>query len=68
MLKLFTGCEEASLISATIELESMPPDRNAPSGTSAISWRSTAFLSAARNASAASSSFHSFSGTSAASQ
>ena len=26
-----------SLINATIELESMPPERNAPSGTSAIS-------------------------------
>ena len=39
MLKLLTGCGDASLISATIELESMPPERNAPSGTSAIIWR-----------------------------
>ena len=43
MLKLLTGCDDASLISATIELESMPPDRNAPNGTSAISWLTTAF-------------------------
>lgn len=31
-----------SVISATISDESTPPDRNAPSGTSAISRRSTA--------------------------
>jgi hypothetical protein len=68
MLKLFTGWEDASLISATIELESMPPDRNAPNGTSAINCRTTAVRSAALNASAASSSCHSFNGTEAASQ
>ena len=68
MLKLFTGCEVAWLMNATSELESMPPDRKAPSGTSAISWPSTARRKALRSASVASWSLHSRNGTSAASQ
>ena len=41
MLKLLTRwpyVAASSLMNATIALESMPPDRNTPSGTSAIIW------------------------------
>ena len=48
MLKLLTGCSDASLMKATMVLESMPPDRNAPSGTSAIIWLTVARRSASR--------------------
>src|SRR5262245_49149572 len=69
MLNVLTGGDDDDLlISATIELESMPPERNAPSGTSAMSCRSTAVWSADLNASAASASVQSRSCTSAASQ
>ncbi len=68
MLKLLTGCRDASLMKATMLLESMPPDRNAPSGTSAIIWLTVARRSAARSASAASSSSHARTGVAAASQ
>ena len=36
MVKVFTGRDDCFCISATTVEESMPPDRNAPSGTSAI--------------------------------
>ena len=35
---LRTGCDDTSAMSATIVLESIPPLRNAPSGTSLIRW------------------------------
>ena len=59
MLKVLTAARPrpaASVMSATIALESMPPDRNAPSGTSDIIWRATARPSVSRSAAAASSS------------
>ena len=68
MLKVLTGCVDASLINATSVLESSPPDRNAPIGTSAISWLATTLRKAARSAPIASSSLHARIGTSAASQ
>ena len=49
-------------------LESMPPERKAPSGTSDISWLRTARVSASRNASAASASDHGSTATAAGSQ
>ena len=33
-----TGCVDSMAIAATTALESIPPDRNAPSGTSLIRW------------------------------
>ena len=45
--KVFTGCVEAAAISATTIEESTPPERNAPSGTSAIIRRRTARRSGA---------------------
>src|ERR1051325_9311048 len=36
MEKVLTGSDDCSAIDATTELESIPPLRNAPSGTSAI--------------------------------
>ena len=70
MLNVLTGPSEpdASVINPTMELESMPPDRKAPSGTSDIIWLSTARPSVSRSESAASSSLHVRSSTSAASQ
>ena len=39
MEKVFTGFDDCACISATMVDESMPPDRKAPSGTSAtICW------------------------------
>ena len=55
-------------MNATIALESMPPERNTPSGTSLIICDATAFRIAARIASTASSSVHVRMGTDAASQ
>ena len=54
MENVLTGAELSSAISATTELESMPPLRNAPSGTSAISRRRTASLKRPANCSMAS--------------
>src|SRR5438309_449017 len=54
MENVLTGEELSSAISATTELESMPPLRNAPSGTSAISRRRTASLKRLPNCSIAS--------------
>ena len=42
MVNVFTGPTLAAFIRATTVEESMPPDRNAPSGTSAIMRRFTA--------------------------
>ena len=59
MVKVFTGRSLAACISATTVLESSPPDRNAPSGTSdTIAWRtaSDSVVSSAASAAAASSS------------
>ncbi len=47
MEKVLTGPAPARLISATTALESMPPLRNAPSGTSLIIRRRTASSSRA---------------------
>ena len=68
MLKVFTGWDETRLISATMLLESMPPERNAPSGTSDISWPVTARCSASRRAAAASASVQARGATAAGSQ
>ena len=71
MLKLVTVTPRrlpASAMNAAIALESMPPDRNTPSGTSDIIWRSTAVARASRTACAASASVHARTGVSAASQ
>ncbi len=54
MENVFTGRDEASAISPTTTLESTPPERNAPSGTSLIMCEVTASFSTARSASAAS--------------
>ena len=56
MLKVWIRSGECSAIAATIELESMPPDRNAPSGTSLISRLFTAREKRSRKPSTASSS------------
>ena len=59
MLKVLTderSRRAASVMSATMALESMPPERNAPSGTSDIIWRATARPSVSRSAAAASAS------------
>ena len=40
MVKVRTGCVACACISATMAEESIPPDRNAPSGTSDRHWRS----------------------------
>jgi len=42
MEKVFTRVDDIWLINATTALESMPPDRNAPSGTSDIRRTRTA--------------------------
>ena len=42
IVNVFTGRALCACMSATTVDESMPPDRNAPSGTSAIIWRATA--------------------------
>ena len=71
MLKLVTVTPRdraASAMKAAMALESMPPDRKTPSGTSDIIWRSTAVASASRTARAASSSVHARTGVSATSQ
>ena len=71
MLKLLTVVPRrcaASAMNATMALESMPPDRNTPSGTSDIICESTARPNVVRSASIASSSRQSRSATSAASQ
>ena len=71
MLKLLmeTPRRSAALcMKATMALESMPPDRNTPSGTSDIICASTTRVIVLRRASTASASLQSFSGTSAASQ
>ncbi len=59
MEKVLTGVELTSLISATTVLESMPPERNAPSGTSDISRTRTASrsISSTRSPASASVSF-----------
>ena len=54
--KVFTRPPAASAISATTVEESRPPERKAPSGTSATSRRSTAGRSSARKRSSASAS------------
>ena len=41
MVNVRTGSPPARLIAATTAEESTPPERNAPSGTSAIRWRWT---------------------------
>ena len=46
--KVFTGCRLTWLIIATTALESRPPLKNAPSGTSLISRRRTASFSRSR--------------------
>ena len=51
---VFTGRDEASAISATTRLESTPPDRNAPSGTSLTRCERTASRSRASSISSAS--------------
>ncbi len=53
MVKVCTGRVDWACISATTVDESTPPDRNAPSGTSAIIWAPTASLSKASSASTA---------------
>jgi len=55
MEKVFTGLADSLAISPTTMLESMPPERNAPSGTSLIMRSRTASVSFSRNASEASS-------------
>ncbi len=67
-MKVLTGVADTVLISATMLLESMPPERNAPSGTSDISWLLTARASVSRKASAASASDHGNTATDAGSQ
>ena len=47
MAKVFTGVEECRAISAVTTEESIPPDRNAPKGTSDISLILTASESSA---------------------
>ncbi len=42
MEKVRIGCDDCDCINATTVEESIPPDRKAPSGTSAIIWRLTA--------------------------
>src|SRR5450756_954564 len=55
MVNVLTGREDCACINATTILESIPPDKNAPSGTSAIiCWR-TASLANTSSASTASS-------------
>ena len=49
-----SGVETSRLISATLVDESTPPDRNAPTGTSAMSRFLTACLTSARTCSTAS--------------
>ena len=58
----------ASAMKATTALESMPPERNAATGTSPIIWLATARLSASLSASTASGSVHARRGTRATSQ
>ena len=55
MLKVFTRELETRVMSATTALESTPPDRNAPSGTSAMRRTRTASVSRSRNPSTAAS-------------
>ena len=43
-----TGSRETRDIAATTADESTPPERNAPSGTSAIMWRSTTAVNCSR--------------------
>ena len=45
MVKVLTGRDDCFCMSATMVDESMPPDRNAPSGTSAIICPATAVVS-----------------------
>jgi hypothetical protein len=52
-VNVFTRPEAARAMSATTVEESSPPERNAPSGTSATSRRSTAAWSSERNRSSA---------------
>ena len=54
IVKLFTGRFETDWAMPTMLAESMPPDRNAPTGTSAARRRATASRSNASSASAAS--------------
>ena len=70
MLKVLTEPAplDASVIKPTMALESIPPDKNAPSGTSDIICPATARPSASRSADAAASSVHVRAGTEATSQ
>src|SRR5690349_25153358 len=54
MVKVFTGCMDCACINATTVEESTPPDRNAPSGTSAIIWPATELRNRLSSSSAAS--------------
>src|SRR5687767_16005637 len=55
--KVFTGAEEIPAMVATMALESMPPLRNAPRGTSAIMRRRTDSFNSSRKRSTKYSSF-----------
>jgi hypothetical protein len=54
IVKVRIGRALIDCMSATIVDESMPPDRNAPSGTSAIIWPSSDWRSSRSSASTAS--------------
>jgi len=56
LAQVFTGSEECCAIMLTTLLESTPPDRNAPSGTSEMRWLLTAALSRSRSSTQASAS------------
>ena len=54
MVKVLTGPGETACMADTIVVESMPPERKAPTGTSATSRRSTAERSSRSSSSTAS--------------
>ena len=56
MEKLFTRVDAARIINAVTVLESIPPDKNTPNGTSATNRRRTASPNNRSNSSTASSS------------
>jgi hypothetical protein len=51
---VFTGRDDSDCISATTVLESMPPERKAPTGTSESIWSRTASVSRFSSSSTAS--------------